>query len=51
MRTIHTKKTGAREELERLRRKLSLQEGAVTEAAKRKTVEVFGKPLTPGDVV
>ena len=51
MRIITTKKAGAREELERLRRKLSLQAGVVTEAARRKTIEAFGRPLTPVEVV
>ena len=51
MRIIYTKKAGAWQELERLRQKLSMQEGVGTEAARRKTVEVFGRPLTPVEVV
>ncbi len=51
MKTINTGKPGASRELLRFRRKLNLQEGLVTQAARRKTIEVFGEPLSPREVV
>ena len=51
MKVITTSRQSAEQELRRLREKLSFREGVVTEAARRKTIEAFGRPLTPVEVV
>lgn len=51
MKLIHTTHRDADREIQRIRRKLSLHQGVLTEAARRKTIEVFGRPLKPQEVV
>lgn len=48
---IDARHEGWAAELEGLRRKLSPDGSVVSEAGKRKTIEVFGEPLTPSMVV
>src|SRR4051812_39675718 len=48
---IDTRKAGATAAIERLRAKLAPSGNVVSEAGRRKTLEVFGKPLTPSQVV
>ena len=48
---IDTRQQDARTALNELRRKLSPQGDVVSEAGRRRTIEVFGEPLTPGQVV
>ncbi len=51
IRRIDTSQPGAAEELAVLRRKLSADGDVVSEAGRRKTLEVFGEPLTPQQTV
>jgi histidinol dehydrogenase len=48
---IDTRESGAKAAIERLRAKLAPSGNVVSEAGRRKTMEVFGKPLTPSQVV
>src|SRR4051794_12799245 len=48
---IDTRQSGAKAAIERLRAKLAPSGDVVSEAGRRKTQEVFGEPLTPGQVV
>src|SRR6476659_7606600 len=48
---IDTRQSGAQAAIERLRAKLAPSGDVVSEAGRRKTLEVFGKPLTPSQVV
>ena len=48
---IDTRGSDARAALDRLRARLALQGEVLSEASRRRTVEVFGEPLTPAQVV
>src|SRR4051794_39828276 len=48
---IDTRKPGSAEAIAALRAKLAPSGNMVSEAGKRKTIEVFGEPLTPAQVV
>ena len=48
---IDTRQPGAAEQIARLRGKLATDGDVVSEAGRRKTVDVFGEPLTPTQVV
>jgi histidinol dehydrogenase len=48
---IDTRKPGAAEQIAALRAKLAPEGNVVSEAGRRKTVEVFGEPLSPIQVV
>lgn len=51
IRRIDTSQPGAAAELIALRNKLSVDGDVVSEAGRRKTLEVFGEPLTPAQTV
>ncbi len=51
IRWIDATTTEATEEIARLRRQLSPRGDVVSESGRRKTIEVFGEPLTPAEVV
>ncbi len=51
MRIVYTSDGSAEQAVAELTRKLDLLEGAQSEASSKKTVEVFGKPLSPAEVV
>jgi histidinol dehydrogenase len=48
---IDTRQEGSAAEIERLRKKLAPTGDVVSEAGRKKTVEVFGVPLAPAEVV
>src|ERR1700740_907550 len=48
---IDTRRDDVRQALAALRHRLSPQGNVVSEAGRRKTMEVFGEPLTPQQVV
>ena len=48
---IDTRQAGAAEAIEQLRRKLAPTGDVVSEAGRKKTIEVFGVPLAPAEVV
>ena len=48
---IDTRRDDARAAIEALRRRLSPEGNVVSEASRRRTIEVFGQPLTPAEVV
>src|SRR5882724_2340353 len=48
---IDSRQTDARAALARLREALSPRGNVVSEAGRRRTIEVFGEPLTPVEVV
>src|SRR5204862_5500450 len=48
---IDTRQPGAQAAIDELRAKLAPSGNVVSEAGRRKTLEVFGKPLTPSQVV
>jgi histidinol dehydrogenase len=48
---IDTRQPGAAEEIAQLRARLAPEGNVVSEANRKKTIEVFGKPLTPVQVV
>ncbi len=48
---IDTSDPASREQIAALRAKLATDGNVVSEAGRKKTVEVFGKPLTPAEVV
>ncbi|HVT26836.1 MAG TPA: histidinol dehydrogenase, partial [Lacipirellulaceae bacterium] len=48
---IDTRKSDAQAAIARLRAKLAPSGNVVSEAGRRKTVEVFGRPLSPAEVV
>lgn len=48
---IDARNPEAREDIDELRRKLAPEGNVVTEAGRKKTIEVFGEPLTPVEVV
>ncbi len=51
IRTIDASQANAAEALRELRQKLSLQGNIVSDAGRAKTIELFGEPLTPYQVV
>ncbi|QEG33170.1 histidinol dehydrogenase [Bythopirellula goksoeyrii] len=51
IRRIDTREPGAAAELVNLRSKLSIDGDVVSDAGRKKTLEVFGKPLTPNQTV
>ena len=51
MRTIDTRTTDWRDELDALRDQLGVDGDVVSDAGRAKTVELFGEPLTPAQVV
>jgi len=51
IRRIDTRQQDARAALDDLRERLSPRGNVVSEAGRRRTIEVFGEPLTPGQVV
>jgi histidinol dehydrogenase len=51
IRRIDARASDVREELAELRRRLSPQGDVVSESGRRRTIEVFGEPLTPQQVV
>jgi histidinol dehydrogenase len=51
IRRIDTADAGAREQLAALRARLAPDGDVVSEAGRRKTIEAFGEPLTPSQVV
>jgi histidinol dehydrogenase len=51
IRRIDWSEPGARTDLEALRETLSIESGQVTEQALKRTIEVFGEPLSPLSVV
>src|SRR6187200_1968586 len=51
IRRIDTRRDGLRQALDELREKLSPRGEIVSEEGKRKTIEVFGEPLSPQQVV
>jgi histidinol dehydrogenase len=51
IRRIDTSQPGAADELAALRKKLSADGDVVSEAGRKKTLEVFGEPLTPQQTV
>ncbi len=48
---IDARNPEAREEIDELRQKLAPEGNVVSEAGRKKTIEVFGDPLTPAEVV
>ncbi|MBQ1337341.1 MAG: histidinol dehydrogenase, partial [Thermoguttaceae bacterium] len=48
---IDARKDDVRKQINALRQKLSLKGNIVSEAGKRRTIEIFGAPLTPAEVV
>ncbi len=48
---IDARKDDVRDQINALRQKLSLKGNIVSESGKRRTVEIFGAPLTPAQVV
>lgn len=48
---IDTSRPGAAEAIAALRQKLALDGDVISEAGRQKTIEVFGEPLTPAQVV
>ena len=48
---IDTSQPGAADEIAALRQELSLEGNVVSEAGRQKTIDVFGKPLSPVQVV
>ena len=48
---IDTRQEGSAEQIEQLRKKLAPTGDVVSEAGRKKTVEVFGVPLSPAEVV
>ncbi len=48
---IDARKDDVRKQISALRQKLSLKGNIVSEAGKRRTIEIFGAPLTPAEVV
>ena len=48
---IDARNPEAREEIDELRQKLAPEGNVVSEAGRKKTIEVFGEPLTPVEVV
>lgn len=51
MQRIDVRKPGAWDAIDRLRQKLAPSGNVVSESGRRKTIEVFGDPLTPAQVV
>ncbi len=51
IRRIDSRQADARAELERLRQSLSPRGNVVSDAGRARTIEVFGQPLTPAEVV
>lgn len=51
MQRIDARTPGAQAAIDQLRQKLAPQGNVVSEAGRRKTIEVFGEPLTPTEVV
>ncbi|MEX2171465.1 MAG: histidinol dehydrogenase [Pirellulales bacterium] len=51
IRRIDTRQTGAATAIAALRGKLALEGDVISEAGRQKTIEVFGEPLTPVQVV
>src|SRR5262245_49213017 len=48
---IDTRQAGSAEQIELLRKKLAPTGDVVSEAGRKKTIEVFGVPLAPAEVV
>ncbi len=48
---IDARKDDVKSQIDALRRKLSLKGNVVSEAGKKRTIEIFGAPLTPAEVV
>ena len=48
---INTSQSGATEEIAQLRTRLAPEGNVISEASRKKTIEVFGEPLTPVQVV
>ena len=48
---IDARKDDVRSQIDALRQKLSIKGNIVSEAGKKRTVEIFGAPLTPAEVV
>ena len=51
IRRIDSRRDDIRAAMLELRRRLSPRGDVVSEAGRRRTIEVFGEPLTPGQVV
>lgn len=48
---IDARKNDVKEQIDALREQLSLKGNIVSEAGKKKTIEIFGAPLTPSEIV